>query len=95
MVRDHPEHPHHGRMTTSSERFRLIVAGPIAQAAAELIEARFGLAAAVHRLGNDTAVDLTADQPSLRALVTLLWDLGHELLAILKLPDSTQALTPS
>jgi hypothetical protein len=82
-------------MASSSDRYRLIVAGPIAQAAAELIEARFGVAAAIHGLDDNTAVDLTADQPSLRALVTLLWDLGHELLAILKFPDARRAHTPT
>ena len=79
-------------MASSSDRYRLIVSGPIARAAADVIEARFGVAAAIHALGDDTAVDLTADQPSLRALVTLLWDLGHELVAILRFPDATRAL---
>ena len=82
-------------MDPSSDRYRIVVAGHIAQAAAEIIAARFGVAAAIRGLGQDTAIDVTADQPSLRALVILLWDLGHDLLAVLRFPDATRALTTS
>jgi hypothetical protein len=91
VVRSHPESHQHARMASFNDRYRLVVAGPIAQAAADIVDARFGGAAAIHGFGHDTVVDLIADQPSLRALVTLLWDLGHELLAVLKFPDDTQA----
>jgi hypothetical protein len=80
-------------MASPSDRYRLIVAGRVARAAVDTIEARFGGAATIHRIGEDTAVELTADQPSLRALATLLWDLGHDLLAISRFPDGTAALT--
>jgi len=77
-------------MAPSRDRYRLIVAGHIAQAAADTIEDRFGVAATIHGLDKNTAVDVTADQPSLRALVILLWDLGHDLLAILRCEHETR-----
>ncbi|HEX8508565.1 MAG TPA: hypothetical protein VF635_03585 [Propionibacteriaceae bacterium] len=73
-------------MTTSDPCYRLIVAGPLSQTVAQLIDARFGLAVSVNPNGADTAVDFTADQPALRALLTLLWDFGHDLIAILECP---------
>ena len=90
VVRNHPVEPQPVHMAPSRDRYRLIVAGHIAQAAAGTIEDRFGVAATIHGLGNNTAVDVTADQPSLRALVTLLWDLGHELVAVLRCEDVTR-----
>ena len=62
----------------SSSCCRVIVAGSLSQAACQLIEARFGPVAVVDNSRSDTAVELTADQPALRALLTMLWDLGHE-----------------
>lgn len=76
-------------MTATGNCYRLIVAGRIAHAAADIIEARFGSAASIHTDGADTAIDLAADQPSLRALVTLLWDVGHDLLSISQCPDGS------
>ncbi|HYO32696.1 MAG TPA: hypothetical protein VES21_07595 [Nocardioidaceae bacterium] len=76
-------------MTATGNCYRLIVAGRIAHAAADIIEARFGSAASVHTDGADTAIDLASDQPSLRALVTLLWDVGHDLLSITQCPDGS------
>ena len=90
VVRNHPVQPQPVHMAPSRDRYRLIVAGHIAQTAAATIEDRFGIAATIHALGNDTAVDVTADQPSLRALAILLWDLGHDLLAILRCGDLTR-----
>jgi hypothetical protein len=69
-------------MTTSDTCYRLIVAGHLSQTVTQLIDSRFGSAAAINSSGPDSAVDLTADQPALRALLTLLWDLGHDLVAI-------------
>jgi len=55
------------------------VAGALSRAAAAAIADSFA-PVAVARRGRSTVVDLVgADQPALRALVTLLWDLGHDL----------------
>jgi hypothetical protein len=75
-------------MTTSDTCYRLVVAGRLPRTVTELIESRFGSAASIGRSGPDSAVDLTADQPAVRALLTLLWDLGHDLVAIRKCPGS-------
>jgi len=77
-------------MTTSDTCYRLVVAGRLSHTATQLIDSRFGSAASIGRRGPDSAVDLTADQPALRALLTLLWDLGHDLLAICECADRTQ-----
>ena len=69
-------------MTRSGTCYRLVVAGRLSRLLVDTIDARFGSAASIRPSGNDTAVLLTADQPSLRALVTLLWDVGHELVAV-------------
>ena len=69
-------------MTRSGICYRLVVAGRLSQLIVDTIDDRFGAAASVRVRGENTAVVLTADQTSLRALVTLLWDVGHELVAI-------------
>ena len=69
-------------MTRSGTCYRIVVAGRLSRPLVDTIDARFGSAASIRPSGKDTAVLLTADQPSLRALVTLLWDLGHELMAV-------------
>jgi hypothetical protein len=79
-------------MTTSDTCYRLIVAGHLSQTVAQLIDSRFGSAASISSSGPDSAVDLTADQPALRALLILLWDLGHDLVAIRGCPDRTPPL---
>jgi len=69
-------------MTRSDTCYRIVVAGRLSRPLVDTIEERFGTAASLRPSGKNTAVLLTADQPSLRALVTLLWDLGHELVAV-------------
>jgi len=76
-------------MTTSDTCYRLVVAGRLSQTVTQLIDSRFGSAASIGRRGPDSAVDLTADQPALRALLTLIWDLGHDLVAICECPGPT------
>ncbi len=66
-------------MTRPSTCYRIVVAGRLSRPLVDTIDARFGPAASIRPTDRDTAILLTADQPSLRALVTLLWDLGHEL----------------
>lgn len=69
-------------MTPSDPRYRLIIAGRISDTFATLIYARFGTAVSIDSGSTNATVDLAADQAALRALLTLLWDLGHELVAI-------------
>jgi hypothetical protein len=78
-VRAHPPARNPGQVSTSDACYRLVVAGPLSGTAVQLIHSRFGSAASVGHAGPDSAVDLTGDQPALRALLTLLWDLGHDL----------------
>ena len=59
-------------------RYRLSVAGPMPRRLVETITHRFGNVS-VGREGEDTVLDaVLVDQPSLRALLTLLWDAGHD-----------------
>ena len=59
-------------------RYRLSVPGPLSRPLLETITHRFG-DVAVSRSGHDTVLDADlADTPSLRALLTLLWDAGHD-----------------
>lgn len=69
-------------MSSSGTCYRLVVVGRLSHPLVDTIDARFGAAAEIRPSGSDTAVLLTADQPSLRALLTLLWDVGHELVAV-------------
>jgi hypothetical protein len=69
-------------MSSSGTCYRLVVVGRLSHLLVDTIDARFGAAAEIRPSGSDTAVLLTADQPSLRALLTLLWDVGHELVAV-------------
>jgi len=77
-------------MTTSDTCYRLVVAGRLSHTVTQLIDSRFGSTASIGRSGPDSVVDLTADQPALRALLTLLWDLGHDLVSIRECPDREQ-----
>jgi hypothetical protein len=67
-----------------------VVAGPPSRLLVDTIDARFGSAASVSPSGSDTTVLLTADQSSLRALLTLLWDVGHELVTVSACPDEQE-----
>ena len=59
-------------------RYRLSVTGPVPRRLVETITHRFGNVS-VGRNGEDTVLDaVLVDQPSLRALLTLLWDAGHD-----------------
>ncbi len=59
-------------------RYRLSVTGPVPRRLVETISHRFGNIS-VGRNGEDTVLDaVLVDQPSLRALLTLLWDAGHD-----------------
>ena len=73
-------------MTRSGTCYRLVVAGRLSHLLVDTIDARFGAAASIRPSGGDTAVLLTADQSALRALLTLLWDVGHELVTVTGCP---------
>jgi hypothetical protein len=58
--------------------YRLLVPGPVSRGLARAVADRFA-GATVRGAGEDTVVELPgADQPALRALLTLLWDAGHD-----------------
>lgn len=69
-------------MSSSDTSYHLIVAGRLSQTVTQLIDSRFGAAASISSNGTDSTVDLAADQPALRALLTLLWDFGHDVVAL-------------
>jgi hypothetical protein len=63
-----------------------LVTGRLPDGLVDLIADRFGAAARITTAERPTftVVSLTADQPALRALLTLLWDLGQEIEAVLR-----------
>jgi len=69
-------------MSTQSDRYRLSVKGSLYRTAVDLLDHRYGATACVVPDGEDTVVELSGDQAALRTLLTLLWDLGHEVLAV-------------
>ena len=69
-------------------RYRLSVTGPVPRRLVETITCRFGNVS-VGRNGEDTVLDaVLVDQPSLRALLTLLWDAGHDVRDVSLTTDS-------
>jgi hypothetical protein len=59
-------------------RYRLVVTGPVSQYVTETIAQRFG-EVSIRREAAGTVLELAcADQPALRAVLTLLWDAGHD-----------------
>ncbi len=60
-------------------RYHLALAGPLPATVAEVIRVRFG-EVAVRSSVDRTALDgLVADQAAVRALLTLVWDVGGEI----------------
>jgi hypothetical protein len=69
--------------------YRVTVAGPLPGSLAGVIRARFAGVSIRPGTGR-TALELDAvDQPALRALLTLLWDVGHDVLSV-----TTEETTP-
>lgn len=63
--------------------YRLLITGRLPQTVTEILADRFGSAAAViHADQSRTVVDIDGDQAALRALLTLLWDVGHDVPSI-------------
>jgi hypothetical protein len=65
-----------------TSRYQLRVTGRFPETLRELVDDRFGPAAVVVTDARCTVVDIDADQAALRALLTLLWDVGHEVHSI-------------
>jgi hypothetical protein len=61
-----------------SSRYQLLVTGRLPETVKELVGDRFGPTAVVVTDARCTVVDIDADQAALRALLTLLWDVGQE-----------------
>ncbi len=83
MVREHTDRAHGPPMPSPrTSRYRLLVTGRLPQTVQELVGDRFGPGAVVGTDARCTVVDIDADQSALRALLTLLWDVGHEVHSI-------------
>jgi hypothetical protein len=68
-------------------RFRVIVAGPMSTAATSAIHARYGVVISTRRVDGETVLDLEGlDQAAIRGLLTLLWDFGHDVVAVANQP---------
>jgi hypothetical protein len=70
-----------------TSRYRLRVTGRLPQTLTELVGDRFGPAAVVVTGAGSTVVDIEADQAALRALLTMLWDVGQEVHSVLRSED--------
>jgi len=83
VVRGHTDQAHGHPMTSAlpssrTSRYQLLVTGRLPETVKELVGDRFGPSAVVVTDARCTVVDVDADQAALRALLTLLWDVGHE-----------------
>jgi hypothetical protein len=62
---------------------RVVVAGPLSAAATSAIQARYDVVGNTRRADGETVLDLEGlDQPAIRGLLTLLWDFGHDVVAV-------------
>ena len=62
--------------------YRLTIAGRLPETVVTTIRARFD-PVAIQPGGDSTLLDIgPVDQPALRALLTLLWDVGHDVLDV-------------
>ena len=66
---------------------RITVAGPLSTAAGRALRSQFGRALKINRFDQTTVLDLDGlDQPAIRGLLTLLWDLNHDVVAVTSQP---------
>ncbi|MEV6492925.1 hypothetical protein AB0M20_30530 [Actinoplanes sp. NPDC051633] len=63
---------------------RITVAGPLGVAATRAVRAQYGhVVLSTREPGRHTVLTLDSlDQPALRSLLTLLWDFGHDVIAV-------------
>ncbi len=74
-----------------SSRYRLLVTGRLPTTVTELLADRFGSAAVIDGDASRTVIDIDGDQASLRALLMLLWDVGHDVPSISRCRDRVEA----
>ena len=74
-----------------SRRYELSVTGRLPTTVRELIADRFGSAVLIRAEENETVVGIDGDQASLRALLTLLWDVGHDVASVCRAGHVTGA----
>jgi hypothetical protein len=73
-ARTQPTRPAHCRVT---------VAGPLSTAATRALRSQYGRALSIDRVDHESVLQLDGlDQPAIRGLLTLLWDLGHEVVTV-------------
>ena len=83
MVCGHTDGAHCAPMTPPrSSRYRLQVTGRLPRTVLDLIADRFGSAALIRAEEARTVVHIEGDQASLRALLTLLWDVGQDVASV-------------
>jgi len=72
-----------GRPAAPGQWCRITVAGPLSVAAGRALRSQFGPSLRVGRSDQTIVLDLDGlDQPAIRGLLTLLWDLGHDVVAV-------------
>lgn len=78
--------PRRGSLVTA--RCRVTVSGPLGTAATRAIRAQYGrVVLSTRRVDGLTALDLDSlDQSAIRGLLTLLWDFGHDVVAVSNQP---------
>jgi hypothetical protein len=87
VVREHPEDGFAADMADA--RYELRVRAPIARALLDLIRTRVDHVSAPGADGTVLIVE-NIDQASVRALLTLLWDTGHEVLSLAEEQTTTE-----
>ena len=71
----------------SPTHFRISVAGPLSTTAGRALRSQLGRALSIDRRDHETVLHVVGlDQPAIRGLLTLLWDLGHDVVAITSQP---------
>jgi hypothetical protein len=71
-------------------RYRLLVTGRLPKTVTDVVADRFEPAVIQAEEGR-TVVDVDADQASLRALLTLLWDIGQDVSSVSRCADLPEA----
>jgi len=78
----------------TGQRCELTVSGPVARSVVAAMRARFGAVSPPARVNGTDATVLTVDvtdQAAVRALMLMLWDSGHDVLAMTVAVDSRGA----
>jgi hypothetical protein len=86
VVCTYPGEGFHPDMATT--RFELRLRGSLAHTVLDVIRARFDRVGAPNPDGTVLIIE-NVDQAAVRALLTLLWDTGHEVLSLTPLSDAT------